>query len=423
MQSKATTKLPESASWDEGVAVPEFAPLAQALEVDVAIIGGGLTGITAAYLLSEAGVSVAVFEKDRLGFGATGATTAFLTQYIDTAVQDLLTVFGRERTQAIFGSHREAITRVEQIIQREHIECECRRCPLYVYADSEKDWAHLQSEAAAGESVGMPSELRQDGTLPFENFGYLETAHQAKFHPRKYLAALVPILQQRGVRMYEETEIEKLEEGSPVVLHTSRQKIRARHVLVATYAPLNRKLFFKKAHYTSYVYEATLPPGVLPEGIYEDTADPYHYFRVDRLPSHDRLIVGGEDHRSDFPIGPEKNFQALEAFIHKTFSNIPYTLTRRWKGPILETVDGLAYIGPVDEKNIFYATGFSGNGMTYSLIAAQAFADFVLGRENVWLTLYDAKRLPALRSLMHKGRDYSKIMLGGAIKNTFTQKK
>lgn len=413
------TRLPESASWDRGAALAKFPSLTQPLTVDVAIVGGGITGITAAYFLAEQGVSVALLEKDQLGFGATGATTAFLTQYIDTAAQDLLTVFGREKTQAIFGSHRAAVTQIEDIIQREQIECEFTRCPLYVYADSEKGWADLLREQAAGKTVGIGSRLKRDRGLSFENIGYLETAHQAKFHPRKYLAALVTILKQRGISIYEKTEVRRIEKRSPIILHTSDQSIRARHVLVATYAPFDRALFFKKAHYTSYVYEATLPQGAVPEGIYEDTADPYHYFRVDHLAKHDRLIVGGEDHRSDFPIRAEKNFQALKAFIHELFSKTPYTLTRRWKGPILETVDGLAYIGPVDTTNVFYAAGFSGNGMTYSLIAAQAFADFVLGRKNKWLPLYDAKRLPALRSLIHKGRDYSKIMLGGAIKNTF----
>lgn len=211
-------------------------------------------------------------------------------------------------------------------------------------------------------------------------------------------------------------------EGEIAIVRATDKEIRAQLVVVATHAPFNKKLFFKKALYTSYVIEATLPNDAIPEAIYEDTDNPYHYFRIDRLKDKDRMILGGSDHRSDIPVDETKNFEALENYMQHTFAGIPYHITRHWRGPIVEPVDGLAFIGPLDTKNIFYATGFSGNGMTYSTIAAQLITDLIGGRNNTWLELYDARRIPTVKQLAYKGYDYGEELIHGAVKNTVAQR-
>lgn len=404
--------------WDEGVSLPDFGSLEKDEAVDVAVIGGGLTGITAAYLLSQAGYTVAVIEKDRLARGATGVTTAFLTQYIDTNIAELIPMFGTQKTQDILDSHASAIDLVEHIVAEENIQCEFMRCPHYIYANSEKSDRELREEQQAAAKVGLNLDLREDNAWPLRYSQYLTLPEQAKFHPLRYLAGLVHLLKERGVHIYEQTEATDIQvtEDGPVVV-ASAHEVRAKHVIVATYAPFNKKLFFKKAFYTSYVVQAELPSGSMPEAIYEDMYNPYHYFRIDRLKNRDRMIFGGADHRSDVPVDAEKNFRALEKYMHVAFADVPYKIVRRWSGPIVEPVDGLAFIGPLEQENVLYATGFSGTGMTYATIAAKLVTDLIRGQENPWLELYDARRQPTVKQLAYKGYDYSQELLGGAVKN------
>ncbi len=410
-------------TWDIGVEMPKFPKLSENTEAEVVIIGGGITGITTAYLLSKAGKKVVLAEKEQLAMGATGMTTAFLTQYIDTAIPDLLKLFGEEKTKKIFQSHKDAIQLIEDIVTEEHIECDFKRCSNYVYATSERDIESLREEESAAQQVGLDMTFHQDEKLGFKNDGYLELSNQAKFHPRKYVAALVHILQKNGVQMYEDTEVTDVSEGDRLTVQAGDHTITAQSVVVATYAPFNHELFFKKGLYISYVMEISLPSGQIPEAIYEDMYDPYHYFRVDRGEEKDRIIFGGEDHRKEIQMDPSKNFQSLEDHLKELLPNTSYEIVRKWTGPILEPVDGLAYIGPHENKNIYYATGFSGNGMTYSTIAAKVISDLIQGKKNEWLDVYDANRMPGIKELIYKGRDYTQEFIGGAVKNILKYRK
>lgn len=415
--------ITESSTWREGALLPHFPSLGEDISVDVAIVGGGITGITTAYLLSKAGFKVALLEKDRLTHGATIVTTAFLCKSIDTSASDLIPMFGEENARTIISSHSEAIDSVEDIIMEENISCDFERCSNFIYASSENEMNDLQEELKATKTLGVSIQFSQDAKLGFPNTGYLEVFSQAKFHPLKYLAHLVTVLSKQGVQIFEHTEVQKLEHGPEVILTTNTFNVQAKHVFFATYAPFQRELFFKKATYTTYVLEVELEKNRLAEGTYENIQSPYHYFRVDRNGEKDRMIIGGEDHRSDIPANPEKNFQALENFTKELLDSIPYTITKRWKGPIMESIDGLAWIGSHGHDNVFYATGFSGNGMTYSMIAARMITDAIQGKNNPWKEIYRTERIPTLKQLQVKGRDYTKKLIGGAVKNFFVRAK
>lgn len=409
-----------SSSWDAGVTLPQFPALTERLEVDVAIIGGGMTGLTLAYLLSQTGKKVAVLEKDRLGLGATGVTTAFITQLIDTDPADLISMVGQAKAKAVFASHAQAIDRLESIIMTETIGCEFTRCPNYIFAGTPQERRALTGFQDGANRLGVVVDTKPSNPLGFAHHGFVSLPNQAKFHPLRYLAGLVEKLSARGVRIFEKTEVDQITAGDSFGLSmTNGQKLSAHDVVVATHTPFDRALFFKKAFYYSYVMELTIPPNLLAEGIYENMKLPYHYFRVDRMGAHDRVIMGGEDHRHDIPVPAAKNFAALQAYAASLLNGIPYHVIRRWRGPIIESIDGLAYIGPHAHPHLFYATGFSGNGMTYSVLSAMIIADFIMGRKNQWAELYRPDRYPSLRRLIFKGMDYSQTLIGGALKNLF----
>ena len=137
------------------------------------------------------------------------------------------------------------------------------------------------------------------------------------------------------------------------------------------------------------------------------------------MQDHDRLIIGGADHRADIPVDAEKNFADLEQYARGALPHLPLTFVRRWKGPIVEPGDGLAYIGPVDSHaSVIHATGYSGNGMTYAVIAAEIFAAHVLGHTSPWSKVYAARRPAHLKPHLTKAKEYIEEFARGAIRNT-----
>ncbi|MBI5134006.1 MAG: FAD-binding oxidoreductase [Candidatus Taylorbacteria bacterium] len=416
-------KMLKGTPWKEGVEI-ERSPLLQGtIEADAAIVGGGLCGVVTAYLLAKAGKKAVILEKKKVGGGATEYTTAFLTQVIDTDIGDLREMFGDGKAALVLESHRKAIDLAEGIARENGIECEFRRVPSFSYANDDIEREGLLAEAKAAEGMPIDIEFLEDDALGFPNRGYLRADGQAKFHPLKYLSKVLDAAKRLGVEVYEDSEVLDITGKGPYVVETAEGSVIAGKVIVASYGPLKKKLYFKKAFYDSYVIEAEVPSGAFPEGIYEDNMEPYHYFRVDPMGEKDRIIIGGEDHRSDVPVDELKSFAALIEYAEGLFAGVPHGIVRRWKGPIVEPVDGLAFIGPHKDPNIYYATGFSGNGMTYSHIAASIITDHITGKKNKYAEIYDAHRKPAFKHLIKKGRDYTEEFIGGAVKNSLKQRR
>lgn len=409
--------------WREEQQPSEFPSLGCSRTVDVAIIGGGMTGLTAAYLLRHAGKSIAVLEQHRIGDWATGSTTGFLMDALDVDPTELIKEYGEKEAKQITSSHTNAISTIEKIAAEEDIICEFKRCPAYLYAQTKKEAQALKEEADACANVGLTAAYSEE-SLPFQTCGHIRLENQAKFHPLKYLFGLAEALRKSDVQIYEQTKVTAVHrDAMDVTLALANgQSVIAQHVLIATHNPLPEqpfKLFFKKAWYTTYVIEAELPVHTLPEGLYEDSRIPYHYMRIDRTKEGDRLLLGGEDHRSDIYVDERKNFDALEAYLKELLPSTTYAITREWKGRIVEPGDGLPYIGPLHDPRVFYATGYSGSGLTAATIAAQLFRDHVLGISNPLQAIYAANRPFSLQHHLPKALEYIEELWRGAVKNTF----
>jgi glycine/D-amino acid oxidase-like deaminating enzyme len=389
---------------------------------DVVIVGAGITGIISAYMLSEMGKKVVIIEKDKVAAGATSKTTAFITQVIDTTYSELLKIFTLQDAQLIINSHQAAVKLIANIIKKEKIQCDFTFCPHFIYANTPKEFESLEKEFKAAKKLGVDIKLVKQGrALGFKNYGYLEVKNQAKFNVFLFIQALHKKLKRNKVFIFEKTIVKNIDSnGREALVTTSSGTMKAAWAIIATYEPFDKplKLFFKKAFYTSYVLRAFIPQGILEEAIYEDTKDPYHYFRIDKIKNKSTIIIGGEDHRSDIHVSPKKNFAALEEYMGKILQGIPYKISEKWTGPILEPVDGLAYIGPLNKDNILYAMAFSGNGMTYAAISASIMRDYIFKKKNIWAKIYSADRVPTLKSLLIKGKDYTEEFIHGALRNS-----
>jgi glycine/D-amino acid oxidase-like deaminating enzyme len=422
-------------TWQEFRKKESYPALEGEEAADVCIIGGGLTGILLAYRLSEEGKRVALLEKREIGSYATSVTTAFITKVIDSPLNEISAIFDSPTAKAVWTSGAKAIDEFERIITKEGIECEFTRCSDFQYASTAEDFAKLKEEYAAYKRYKIEASLHADGSaLNFTNAGYLEVPRQAKFHPTKFLYALAEKAARNGALICERSEALSLgQAGERWRIATKKGAVLAQDVVIATYKPItNKATHLKKAMYRSYILEAQVPHSLFQEGIYEDMENPYHFFRIDAAQGrgdYDRLIIGGEDHKDIFGSPPvadlgKKSFKALGAYLAKLMdANEPggrskrYWILRKWSGPILEPSDGLPLIGEIAPHR-FVATGFSGNGMTYAMIASMLITDQISGRKNEWKQAYDPKR-----SLLHpkrlgtKAKDYLEEFARGALKN------
>jgi glycine/D-amino acid oxidase-like deaminating enzyme len=380
--------------WLEGVNRIKYPRENLPSEIETLIIGGGITGITFAYLLARENRKVVLLEKDKVGGRATIATTGFLTGVIDTNPIDLIKIWGEEKAKLIFASHIKAIDAIEEIVRSEKIECEFERCTNYIYANSKSEEKKLLKISEAYNKLGVKSEYKDENK--FNGFCYIEMPSQATFHAVKYTLAMAEKAVKYGAIIAEDTEATGIKDNGENVTVEIKDvgSIMAKKVISATYLPFGKPkpLMTLCNMYRSYVIEYKVSLNKFEPGTYEDTNLPYHYFRLDNTNDSYRLIIGGADHLDIIEANREINFNTIRGYSKKLFSESKLEETRYWSGLILETNDELAYIGKAKEKNIFYAFGFSGNGLTYSYIAGKIFLDQTLSQKNNFAEVYDIGR-------------------------------
>lgn len=416
----------KESTWLEDVVIPANPVLKGALVADVTIIGGGLAGTLTAYLLSKVGKKIILLQKKDISNSATAYTTAWLSSVVDTDLHKLVKMYGEIGAKKVWQSGLDAIDLIEKIILEEKINCDFKRVSHHRFAMSESEMNNLRKENEFAKKLGFKVILHDSEFLNFPNYGSLEIPAQAKFHPIKFLIGLRTACLKRGVQIYENSPALSIEKTSPdknIIVFTASGLIRAPYCVITTHNPFNkpRELFAHKAIYTSYVIEALIPLGTIPEGLYEDENNPYHYFRIDNLKDNARIILGGEDHRKEISIPEFKNFRSLIFYLKKLFPDVNYEIKKKWSGKIIETIDGLPYIGAYSKltPNILVATGFSGNGMTYSAVSAKIISDALLKKENPYAQIYYAGRKTRIFNFIEKFIDFTGEFFGGAVKNFF----
>jgi glycine/D-amino acid oxidase-like deaminating enzyme/nitrite reductase/ring-hydroxylating ferredoxin subunit len=384
--------------WVESAQMPRYPVLDRDIDVDVVVVGAGITGLTAAYLLKRSGRCVAVIERARVGGVDSMYTTAHLTAVTDLDLTDLVSAFGRDHAQAAWDAGFAAIQQLDATVRDENISCEWTWVPGYRYqahdSRSDRDRKRLREEAVLAEELEFDAMYLDE--VPGLGHAGVAYAGQAKFHPGKYLAHLARIVDGDGCFVFEQTSCEDVTDN-PLTVKAGTFSLRCGHVVLATHTPLIGKANIASATllqtklylYTSYVVGGRLPKGTVPEGLFWDTADPYRYVRVDRHADHDFVIVGGEDHKTGQVTDTEQCYRRLVSTARTLFPRLE--VTNRWSGQVIQTNDGLPFIGETAERQ-FTATGFSGNGMTFGTLGAMMARDHILGLKNPWRALFDVGR-------------------------------
>ena len=397
--------------WIDSAPLPEFPSLNGDCNADVVVVGGGITGVTTAYLLKRAGCRVILLERERCASLDTGHTTAHLTHVLDTPLHELEHNFGAGRARLAWMAARSAIDQIEANIASEGIECEFRRLSGFLHApvngeDGRGEFFNLKRDAELARKFGFSARFMN--SVPLMKRPGVEFENQAVFHPRKYIAGLLASIPGNGSAIFEHTAVEEITER-PLTVRAGRARVRCDYVVIATHTPLRghsgmmaaimlqTKLFL----YTTYVLGARIAKGIVPDAIFWDTMDPYHYLRVDHRGDHDYIIFGGGDHKTGQATDTIAVFRRLEETLGRLLPQA--RVDRHWSGQVVETPDGLPYIGKTAEDQ-FAATGFAGQGMTFGTVGAMMATDAYLKRENPWKDLFS----PARKSIRAGKLDYAR---------------
>jgi glycine/D-amino acid oxidase-like deaminating enzyme/nitrite reductase/ring-hydroxylating ferredoxin subunit len=385
--------------WMSAADRPAFPKLSGTAQADVCVIGGGIAGLTTAYLLSREGQSVVLVEALALGAGETGRTTAHFMPP-DDRYCEIEKSFGADAARKVAQSFQAATELAESIAREQAPDCGFERLDGFLYCPPGMNTDILDRELASASRAGVSVQcLSKAPGLPFDTGPCIGFSHQAQFHPMRYLTGLANACARQGVRIHCQTRALDIHGTSASQsVKTEHGEIRANAVVVATNTPFNDRVVMhtKQSGYRTYVIAVEVPKESVPRLLLWDTGDPYYYVRLasgTTGAASDVLIVGGADHKVGQDPHPEHRWNEIERWVRQRFPKAAATVSR-WSGQVMEPADGLAYFGrnPMDGKNVYVITGDSGTGMTHCTAGAIAVTGMIMGRPNAWADVYDPSR-------------------------------
>jgi glycine/D-amino acid oxidase-like deaminating enzyme/nitrite reductase/ring-hydroxylating ferredoxin subunit len=369
-----------------------FPPPEGDLDVDVAVLGGGITGVSAALLLAEEGRSVALLEADRVGRGVTGYSTAKVTSLHQLTYAELASKRGEEAARTYGEANEAGLARIAAWVEEHGIDCDFRRRPNYTHTDSDDDVASVRDEAEAAMRLGLPASFTTQTDLPWAVAAAVRFEDQAELHPCRYVARLAEVARDRGVLVHEGAGAVGVSDGEPcTVTLGSGRRVRARHVIVATHYPfLDRGGHFARQHpERSYVLAVRIR-GKVPQGMYISTGG--HSLRAQPGPDGEYLLVAGASHKVG-QADEASSYRDLEEYARERFDVV--AVDYRWSTQDNVTLDKVPYVGRIGptSKGVLVATGYRKWGFANATAAATMLADLIAGRDTPWLETFDSLRL------------------------------
>jgi Glycine/D-amino acid oxidases (deaminating) len=381
--------------WIASTSQNEYPTLNENIQVDVAIIGGGMSGISCAYMLNKEGVKTAVIEADRILKGTTGHTTAKITSQHGLIYNKIKKQMSEEFAKQYAEANESAIRLIEQIAKDKKIECDLSSQCAYIYTLQDKYVDKISEETKAASSLGIKAAFLEETPLPFPIKAAVRFDNQAQFHPRKFLLPLANEYVNSGGKIYEQSRVVDIENNGPYVIITnSGNKVTAEKLIIASHYPLYNKagLYFTRIYAERSYVVAVKAKENYPGGMYIAAEESGHSFRNQVSDDGELILVGGEQHKTGQGEDTRQNYQALRIFSEKTFTveDIPY----RWSTQDCMTLDGLPFVGYFTSKtpNMYIATGYCKWGMTNSIAAAMILKDLIINGKSPWQDVYNPSR-------------------------------
>jgi glycine/D-amino acid oxidase-like deaminating enzyme/nitrite reductase/ring-hydroxylating ferredoxin subunit len=393
---------------------------------DVIIVGGGITGISLGILLQNAGKKCLILEANNLCFGTTGGTTAHLNTFMDTPYTTLIKNFGEDNARLVAEAAKEAIGLIKHNIEKYAIQCGFEYTSGYLFAQNEKQEKELEAIAEACGKVGVEVFKTTVIPIPIPFSKAVEFPGQAKFSPVQYVMALAKEFIKMGGTILEQSRVvqhtqrkDQIGNKELIDVQTQEHTYTSPFLVYATHtAPGVNMMHFRCAPYRSYVIATKLKNSIpsdisdmlYPEGLCYDMFDPYHYYRSQEINGEMFFIAGGEDHKTAHESNTEQCFRKLESHVREHFD--VEKITHKWSSQYYEPTDGLPYIGhlPGTSGNIFVATGYGGNGMIYSQVAAIMLTHIILNGESRFESLFDPGRVKPLAGFSNFVKENSDVV-------------
>lgn len=376
--------------------VSNYSTLTENITADVVIIGGGITGMTAALLLSEGGKKVVLLEAHQVGLGTTGNSTGNLYVTVDEHLSGIKKKWSADVMNAVVSSRSAAMQLIEQTINRFNIDCDFYRTSFNFYAEGtdEKIEDFIKEEFDALREAGLNPILSQNIGLPFNATKTMSVEGQAQFHPYKYIVELAGKISSK-CEIYENSAVIDFDEKSGIV-KTATGSVKADSVIMATHTP--KGVWMVQGvlgPYREFGVAAELKSGDCPKGIFWSLNEPKHSVRSFKSGDKNYVMVIGDKFKTGQAEDTEAYVKGLEKYLEERFDIGSERIV--WGGQQYRPADGLPYIGKHSD-HLYFLTGFSTDGLVYGTLAAMIVSDDILGKENPWAKTYDLKRVTPIKS-------------------------
>lgn len=382
--------------WADAVVPRDYGRLTGDLDVDVAVVGAGIAGLTTALLLKRMNKSVAVIEAGRIGQQVTGRSNAKITSLHGLIYADLIRRIGEDKARLYAEANQAAIERVEEFVAEFDMDCGFKRAPAYTFVRDAANTAAIEAEVDAAQRLDLPATLVHDTELPYPVAAAVRFGNQAQFNPVAYLQGLSSRFHDDGGVVFEHTRACEIEHGDPCRVATETGTVTARDVIVATNLPTIREGEFhsKTTPRAHLVVAAPLDEDQMFSGMYLCVDRPTHSVRTAYERDGPVLVVVGESFAPGHVHDTASMYRELESFVTSQFA-VPY-ISHRWSNEDYDSRDRIPFIGPADEKSphLLVATGFCSWGMTGGTAAGLILANKVQGRSILWAPVFDSLRVP-----------------------------
>ena len=362
--------------------------------VEVAIVGGGIVGVSTALALAEQGATVALVEARRISSGVTGHSTAKVSALHETQYSFISSRVGREAASAYAELNTEGVAAVAALAYDHGIECSLDTAPNYIFSEEASGAAKVEREAEAAQAAGLEVELTADTDLPFEVRAAARLGGQIAFDSAAFTRGVADAAEGEGARLYEESRVVSVKHGDPCVLRfESGHELEADRVVLATHMPLlDRGLFFARLR-PQASYAVSAPASDAPIGMYLGIGSATRSIRSAPRPDGSRsVIVGGEGHK----VGqgePADSYSTLTDWLADRFD--AGAVEHRWSAHDLMSPDELPFVGPLApfSPRVLVATGFSKWGLAAGVAASRMLARELSDDPDPRREIFDPNRL------------------------------
>lgn len=399
--------------WLDSSGQPSFPPVTDSA-TEVVVVGGGITGLMTAYILAGEGVPVLLLEKDRIGWGTTGFSSAKVTVQHGMVHQRLQRQHGHDVARAYSEAQQAGFWMIAAVASEEDIDCDMRWIPSALYTEDAERRDDLAHEAEICQALGLPAQLVGVIDLPFPVAAALELPNQLSIHPYRFCQGLARSIVENGGRIAEGTLVRDVTGEDPIEVVTDRGHIKASAVVLATQTPIvNSGAFFARtAPSMSYVIAG--PYEDLPEVMALSIDEPMRSIRPHRGRDATVLLIGGSGHRTGRP-NDEDPYRELESWAKQRFEG--FQPRWRWGAQDFMPADGLPFIGPMTHRrpNIYVATGFAKWGLSTGAAAGRLISNRILGKHTPWGDIFDPTRVRPLASaptVLHQGVETVRSIIG-----------